>query len=79
MLDLAVMHNEIEQAKQGAYHLYLALDDRLAEEEKRDGNEAACEIIREAKETAFGLFLRIERGDEELHGDRPGKYSGYFD
>jgi len=79
MLDLAVMHNEIEQTKQGAYNLYLALDDRLAEEEKRNGSEVTCDIIQEAKETAFGLFLRIERGDKELHGDRPGKYSGYFD
>jgi len=79
MLDLAVMHNEVEQTKQGAYNLYVALDDRLAEEERRDGNDVVCDIIREAKETAFGLFLRIERGDEELHGDRPGKHSGYFD
>lgn len=79
MIDLLAGHNEIEQYKKGALSLYDALDERLAEEEKRNPDSKEVAVLKEIKRSAFGLYLRIQRGDEELHGNREGKYSGYFD
>ena len=78
MLDLAVGHNELEQYKQGALSLHKAVDERLQEEEQLNPNSVEVDVLNEVKEAAFGLYLRIQRGDEELHGNRDGKYSGYF-
>lgn len=79
MTDLAVGHNEIEQYKKGALSLYQAIDERLQEEKKRNPDSEEVAVLREVKCSAFGLYLRIQRGDEELHGERDGRYSGYFD
>lgn len=78
MLDLAVGHNEIEQYKKGGLSLQKAIDERLKEEEKQNPDSNECAVLREIRDSAFGLYLRIQRGDEELHGYREGKYSGYF-
>jgi len=78
MLDLAVGHNEIEQYKKGALSLTDAVDERLQEEEERNSDSEEAEVLKEVKKAAFGLYLRIQRGDEELHGHRDGDYSGYF-
>jgi hypothetical protein len=78
MLDLAVGHNELEQYKEGALSLHEAVDQRLMEEQENNPNSKEVDVLKEVKETAFGLYLRLQRGDEELHGNREGKYSGYF-
>lgn len=78
MLDLAVGHNELEQYKEGALSLHEAVDQRLKEEQTKNPDSKECDVLREVKDTAFGLYLRLQRGDEELHGNRDGKYSGYF-
>lgn len=78
MMDLAVGHNELEQYKQGALTLHQCLDERLEEEQKRNPNSKACDVLEAVKDTAFGLYLRLQRGDKELHGERDGQYSGYF-
>jgi PAS domain S-box-containing protein len=79
VLDLAVGHNEVEQYKQGALALNQALEQRIKEERKEDPESITIEILREVKRSAFGLYLRLQRGDEELHGHRDGLYSGYFE
>lgn len=78
MLDLAIGHNKIEQYKKGALNLHKHLDERLKEEEDHNPDSDVAEVIREVRDSAFGLYLRIQRGDEELHGERDGEYSGYF-
>jgi PAS domain S-box-containing protein len=78
MLDLAVGHNELEQYKEGALSLHKAVDERLQEEEQHNPDSKECDVLREVKKAAFGLYLRLQRGDAELHGKRDGKYSGYF-
>jgi PAS domain S-box-containing protein len=78
VLDLLVGHNEIEQYKKGALSLHKAVDERLQEEEKRNPDSDEVEVLRHVKRSAFGLYLRIHRGDKELHGNRDGEYSGYF-
>jgi hypothetical protein len=79
LLDIAEGHNEVEQYKAGALGLQQALDERLIEEENANPGSNTAEVLAEAKKSAFGLYLRIQRGDEELHGKRDGEYSGYFD
>jgi len=79
IVDLAKAHNEIEQYKVGAYSLYAALNDRLEEEMQENPNSDRVEVIRHTRDTAFGVYLRVTRGDEELHGNRDGEYSGYFE
>jgi PAS domain S-box-containing protein len=78
MLDLAVGHNELEQYKKGSLSLQNAVDQRLKEEETDNPDSEECAVLREVRDSAFGLYLRIQRGDEELHGNRDGDYSGYF-
>lgn len=79
MLDLTVGHSELEQYKRGALSMYQAVDERLEEEEKRNPDSRECDVLEEVKKSALGLYLRLQRGDEELSGDRDGKYSGYFE
>lgn len=78
LLDLAVGHNELEKYKQGALSIHQAIDERLIEEKKNNPDSPEVEVLREAKRSAFGLYLRVQRGDMELHGNREGQYSGYF-
>lgn len=79
LLDIAAGHNDLEQYKHGSLGLHKALDERLKEEEKHNPDSKTGDVLREAKKSAFGLYLRVQRGDEELHGKRDGTYSGYFE
>ncbi|UBF22317.1 hypothetical protein HRTV-11_gp60 [Halorubrum virus HRTV-11] len=76
--DLVVGHEEIESYKNGALAYSQYLDEAIVEHEVA-GNDDVVQILRELKRTAFGIYLRIKRGDDELLGDRDGKYSGYYD
>lgn len=78
MLDIARSHNELEQSKQGALEMVHAIDNRLKEERERNPESEEVKILEEIRHSAFGLYLRVQRGDEELHGKRDGEYSGYF-
>jgi hypothetical protein len=78
MLDLAVSHNKIEQYKQGAFSLYDALNQRLDEEQEKNPDSDTAKVLEEIASSAFGMYLRINLGDEELHGERDGEYSDYW-
>jgi hypothetical protein len=45
---------------------------------KGEDDEQLVEILEGMKESAFGVYLRLQRGDLELLGERDGKHSGYF-
>jgi len=79
LLDLAESHNELEQYKKGALGLTQALDEALIEAKEHNPESDEVQVLQAAKESAFGLYLRLQRGDEELHGHREGEYSGYFE
>ena len=64
--------------KNGALAYSQYLDEAIIEHEVA-GNDDVVQILQELKRTAFGIYLRIKRGDDELLGDRDGKYSGYYD
>lgn len=78
MMDIITAHNELEEYKRGCLSLYQALDERLEVEEMRENNEELITVLEEVKHSTFGVYLRLQRGDEELMGDRDGKYSNYF-
>jgi len=75
--DLVVAHNVIERYKQGALALSQSIDEASTQHEM-DDDEEVVEILKELKRTAFGVYLRVKRGDDELMGSREGEYSGYF-
>lgn len=75
--DLAQSHEDLDSYKRGALTMCASIDDRLQQAE-REGDEALAALLRETKRTAFGVYLRVQRGDAELFGDRGGEYEGYF-
>lgn len=78
MLDLIVAHNKLERYKKGSLALHKAVDERLQEEEKQNPDSERCEVLREVKDTAFGVYLRVQQGDRELHGELDGEYAEYL-
>lgn len=75
--DLVVAHEEIEAYKNGALAYCQYLDEAIIEHEVAE-NDEVVQILEELKRTAFGVYLRVKRGDAELLGERDGKYSGYY-
>jgi len=78
VLDVMVAQKEIEDYKRGSLSLFQNLDERQVEAEA-NGNEKTAAVIEEVKETTLGVYARIQRGDAELHGDRNGPFSDYFE
>jgi hypothetical protein len=75
--DIQVAHKELDDYKRGALTLNQALDERLQQAEQNDEQEL-IEVLETMKESAFGIYLRIHRGDLELTGGRDGEYKDYF-
>lgn len=75
--DVRVAHQELDQYKKGSLTLTSALEDRKMVA-KNDGDEQLVELIDLLKESAYGVCLRLQRGDLELLGERDGEFSGYF-
>jgi hypothetical protein len=77
--DIQTGHKELDDYKSGSLALTQALDERIEVAESDDSPEFLLEILHDLRDTAFGIYLRIQRGDEELVGDRDGEYSGHFE
>jgi len=75
--DIKKAHQELDAYKSGALTLSNALDERILMAKGED-DEQLIEILEGMKESAFGVYLRLQRGDLELLGERDGKHSGYF-
>jgi hypothetical protein len=76
--DIQVAHKELDEYKSGALVLNQALNERIQEAEKED-DEQLIEVLNTLQHSAFGVYLRVTRGDDELVGDREGDYEGYFE
>lgn len=76
--DIIVAHQEIEQYKQGALVLNQAIEEAIIAEEIGEEDEHTLTLMRDVKQSAFGVYLRIKRGDMEVMGNREGPYSGYL-
>jgi hypothetical protein len=77
--DIQMGHKELDDYKSGSLALTQALDERIDVAESDESPEFLLEILNDLRDTAFGIYLRIQRGDEELVGDRDGEYSGHFE
>ncbi|UBF19650.1 hypothetical protein HRTV-10_gp66 [Halorubrum tailed virus 10] len=75
--DIKTAHQELDAYKSGALKLSNALDERILMA-KGEKDEQLIEILEGLKESSFGVYLRLQRGDLELLGERDGKHSGYF-
>lgn len=75
--DIQVAHGELDDYKRGALKLSQSLDERKMVAEDQ-GDTELVEILEDIKSAGFGVYLRLQRGDLELLGERDGKHSGYF-
>jgi hypothetical protein len=76
--DVQMAHKEIDEYKSGALVLNQALNERLTQAEKENDTQL-IEVLETLQHSAFGIYLRVIRGDDELVGIRDGNYSGYFE
>lgn len=73
--DIQTAHAELDEYKSGS--LTLAQD--LSEAAKEAEDEVLQAILSDMSDGAFGVYLRLHRGDLELLGGREGEYSDFFD
>lgn len=78
MTDIMAGHFELDTYKRGALTFCDALDERITVAEN-NGEDDLAELLYEVRSAAFGLYLRVQRGDQELLGEREGEYSGFFE
>ena len=74
--DIKTAHEEVEQYKNGALTLKQNLKEMRMENED---NELVSEIIEDMEKSAYAVYLRIQRGDQEIIGDRDGEYADYLE
>ena len=78
--DIEVAHQELDEYKNGSLVASDALDEKIAQA-TINGNDELKEILIDVKDAAFGVYLRVQYGDEELLGNRneDSQYHGYFE
>lgn len=72
--DIQTAHKELDEYKSGS--LTLAQD--LSEAANETEDEILQAVLTDMSDSAFGVYLRLERGDLELLGEREGEYSDFF-
>lgn len=72
--DIQKAHEELDEYKQGS----LALSQNLSEAANDTDDETLRAILSDMSDSAFYVYLRLNRGDKELVGDRDGEYSGHL-
>lgn len=79
MKDIEQAHKDLDDYKNGAMLASQALDEKIAEAALND-NDQLQQILKDVKDTTFGVYLRVQYGDEELLGERnpDAEYHGYF-
>ena len=77
--DVEVAHQELDEYKNGALVASDAVDEKIAQATINENDELK-EILIDVKNAAFGVYLRVQYGDEELLGNRnpDAEYHGYF-
>lgn len=78
MVDILVAHGELDDYREAGLRMTQQLKERRMEAERNDNAEAVA-LLQELEESAYGIYLRLRRGDAELTGDRDGEYSDYFE
>lgn len=78
MADIIIAHHDLDDYKSAGLSMCQAVKERRLEAEV-DGDEQIATLLKELEHSAFGIYLRVKRGDDELLGDRDGPFSGYFE
>lgn len=79
MKDIEVAHKELNEYKNGGLVAQKALDEKIAEA-TINGDDELKELLIDVKDSAFGVYLRVQYGDLELMGNRypESEYHGWF-
>jgi len=72
--DIQTAHKELDEYKAGS----LNLAQELSEAADEADNEVLQAMLGDMSDAAFGVYLRLHRGDMELLGEREGKYSDFL-
>lgn len=75
--DIKTAHDELDSYKAGSLALSQDLDERKSQA-ITDGDVVLAQLCQDMQESAFAVYLRIQRGDLELTGERDGEYSDYY-
>lgn len=72
--DMQTAHKQLDEYKEGS----LSLAQDLSEAADETDDEVLKAILTDMSDGAFGVYLRLHRGDLELTGGREGEYSGFL-
>lgn len=72
--DIKKAHSDLDEYKAGS----LSLAQTLSEAADEADGKLLQSILLDMSDNAFLVYLRLQRGDQELLGERDGKYSGYL-
>lgn len=72
--DIKTAHSELDEYKAGS----LSLAQTLSEAADEADGKLLEGILLDMSDNAFLAYLRLQRGDQELLGERDGKYSNYL-
>jgi hypothetical protein len=73
--DILKAHDQLDSYKKGATTMTQALDEKI---EELDSEDERIDALEDLRDTANMIYLRLERGDAEMRGDRDGEYSGHM-
>lgn len=74
--DIETAHDELDTYKSSALAINQALKEEI--EATDDDDQVKIDALTDIQEMSFAVYLRLERGDLELLGERDGEYSGYM-
>lgn len=72
--DVKTAHQDLDEYKQGS----LKLAQELSEKADEADDKMLEAILTDMSDAAFAVYLRLNRGDLELRGDRDGEYAGLY-
>lgn len=72
--DIQTAHKGLDEYKSGS----MSLAKTLSEAADETDDEVLTALFADLSDGAFTIYLRLQRGDMELLGDRNGEYSGFL-
>lgn len=74
MGDIKTAHRELDEYKAGC----LSTAQTLSEAADAATDDVRATVLTDMSEAAMAVYLRVQRGDLEVTGERDGEYSGYM-
>jgi hypothetical protein len=70
-------HASLTQIRRSSLQATAKLEEQLQVAEE-NGESEKVELLEAIRHNAYGLFLRLRRGDAELTGERDGEFTNYY-